>query len=994
MYIGAQASGGFTAAKRGAHAFGGPAAITYAGYTNSDIENGRIRKDAPPAQLYDLEADLKQTRNLYNEYPEVVKELAALLETYNPPKRTPGQKQGKNTPRKTRIRAGAKANAAPRIPATSSTKSASFDFESGKLEPWKVVDGELGHIVGSRDKFFHNQGEYNKQGEYYLTTLEATATFRRPWMKQQLGRLAVVITMAATTATEAKMKTIAVSHSELKGVGVEKGVMRRDPSDVIKVGELYYVWYSKGKIGPGYDATVWYATSTDAYDWTEKGMALAKGEPGTWEAGSVFTPNILVAEGKYWLFYSGVSKPYKRPYNPDSRIGIAVSDSPDGPWERLATNPALKNSDDPKDFDSHLVDDACLVVREGKYWFYYKGRQLGKSPAQTKMGLAIADHPQGPYVKHEANPVIPGNHEVLVWLQGTGVAAMIGTTGPRHLTNTIQYAEDGVRFTKTHDVKNGPRAGGGYRPEAFTQSGTGDIPNWGVEIGRTKGQLPFIQRFELTEGRPADSKSPNAEQQPALPVRQSLGKGGSATGVNSSKRARPNFVVIFTDDQGYADLGCFGSPSIKTPRLDQMAREGMRVTNFYAQTVCGPSRGALMTGCYPLRFARQDDPNSIHPKLHPHEITIAEVLKKQGYSTGAFGKWDLAGHNPARYKPELLPPHQGFDVYFGTPGSNDRYVKLIRGTKEIEQKTDMSTLTKRYTDEAISFIEKSKEGPFFAYLAHTMPHTKLAASAEFKGKSAGGLYGDVIEELDFNVGRVLDTVKELGLDDNTYVIFTSDNGPWLIRKQHGGHANPLRSGKTSCWEGGLRVPCIMRAPGRIPAGTECEAVTATIDVMPTLAKLAGTSAPTDRLIDGVDISALMHGKSGALNRSFFYYQHNCLRAVRSGKWKLMLPHTEPVRTSIATKWKNHIAPEDAIRIQKAMLFDLDADIGETTDVADKHPEKVGELMKLAQQARNDIGDHNRFGANARTFGAQRRALSSEAKAVPAKTKRRGRKKGR
>jgi len=450
-------------------------------------------------------------------------------------------------------------------------------------------------------------------------------------------------------------------------------------------------------------------------------------------------------------------------------------------------------------------------------------------------------------------------------------------------------------------------------------------------------------------------------------------------GKSTAEPVKPNIIIIFTDDQGYQDLGCFGSPDINTPCIDQMAKEGMRFTNFYAQTVCGPSRASLMTGCYPLRVARQADPDSIHPEMHINEITIAEVLKEQGYTTGAFGKWDLAGHNPAQYKPALLPPHQGFDYYFGTSGSNDRSVDLIRDTEKIETNADMSTLTRRYTDEAIAFIEKSKEKPFFVYLAHTMPHTKLAVSEDFKGKSAGGFYGDVIEELDFNVGRVLDKVKELGLDDNTYIIFTSDNGPWLLRGEHGGHAAPLRSGKTSCWEGGLRIPCIMRAPGKIPAGTECDAVTATIDMMPTLAKLAGGQAPSDRVIDGIDISLLMQGQKTNLNRSYFYYQHNCLRAIRSGQWKLMLPHTEPVKTSIATKWKNHIAKSDAIRIEKPMLFDLESDIGETTDVADKYPEKVAELLKLAEWAKHDIGDHNQFGANARTFGAPRRTLSGEEK---------------
>jgi len=311
----------------------------------------------------------------------------------------------------------------------------------------------------------------------------------------------IALTAITAQADEPAIGAVTVTHSPLDGIGVEKCVMRRDPSDVIKVGNLYYVWYSKGKISPGYNATVWYATSPDGHTWTEKGQALAKGKPGSWEGASVFTPNILVAEGRYWLFYTGTSREYGKGFNPDSKIGIAVSDSPDGPWERLGTNPALSNSDAPDRFDSHLVDDACLIVRGGKYWFYYKGRQLGKGPGQTQMGLAIADQPQGPYVRHESNPVIPGNHEVLVWPHGTGVAAMIGTTGPKEITNSILYAEDGIHFSKTHKVANGPWAGGAYRPEAFTQNGKGAIPQWGVEIGRTKGgkkaQLPFIQRFDV-----------------------------------------------------------------------------------------------------------------------------------------------------------------------------------------------------------------------------------------------------------------------------------------------------------------------------------------------------------------------------------------------------------------------------------------------------------------------------------------------------------------
>ena len=292
---------------------------------------------------------------------------------------------------------------------------------------------------------------------------------------------------------------ITVKDTKLGGIGTEEGVMRRDPSDVIKVGDTFYVWYSKGDIFPGYDSTVWYAISKDGLKWEEKGEAIARGEADTWESASVFTPNILAAEGKYYLFYTGTSQMFaKKPFNPDSKIGLAVSDSPDGPWKKVEANPVITNSSTKEDFDSHLVDDACLIVRDGKYWCYYKGRQLGKSPKFTKMGVAVADKPEGPYIKHEANPVIHGNHEVLVWAHGKGVAAMIGTTGPKAITNSVMYADDGLNFTKIDNVKKGPWAAGAYRPEAFTESGKGTYPKWGVEIFMEKGKLPSIGRFDVS----------------------------------------------------------------------------------------------------------------------------------------------------------------------------------------------------------------------------------------------------------------------------------------------------------------------------------------------------------------------------------------------------------------------------------------------------------------------------------------------------------------
>ena len=306
--------------------------------------------------------------------------------------------------------------------------------------------------------------------------------------------------LAVTASVQAGMKTVTVSYSEVTGIGKEQGVMRRDPSDIIKVGDLYYVWYSKGPLRTGYVATVWYATSRDGRNWTEQGMALAKGKPGSWEAESVFTPNIMVAQGRYWLFYSGVSRKFGKGFSPDTKIGIAVSDSPHGPWERLASNPVLSNSEDPEAFDSHLVDDACLIVRDGKYWFYYKGRQLGKRARETKMGVAIADRPEGPYAKYERNPVIRGNHEILAWPYGSGVAVMVGRAEPPELAGTIAYSEDGFHFKKAYNKKGGASSGGGYRPGHFSGSADAKPIEWGVKIcfaGPDKRILHYIERFDI-----------------------------------------------------------------------------------------------------------------------------------------------------------------------------------------------------------------------------------------------------------------------------------------------------------------------------------------------------------------------------------------------------------------------------------------------------------------------------------------------------------------
>jgi len=273
--------------------------------------------------------------------------------------------------------------------------------------------------------------------------------------------------------------------------------MRRDPSDIVKIKGLYYVWYTKGKVTDGYDATVWYATSPDGHAWTEKAEAVARGPEGSWDAQSVFTPNILVTKGQYWLFFTAVPKPFSNAGNKvtKSAIGIAVSDSPNGPWKKLESNPILKTSDDPRAFDSMRVDDACLVVRDGKYWLYYKGRQWDNTPANTQMGVAIAANPSGPYLKHPGNPIIAGGHEVMAWPLGDGVAALVNI-GPEGIGRTLQYAPDGLTFSRMQDLTQIPRAAGAYRPEAFTDSSKGTMPKWGIQIGIQKGFLPFLERFD------------------------------------------------------------------------------------------------------------------------------------------------------------------------------------------------------------------------------------------------------------------------------------------------------------------------------------------------------------------------------------------------------------------------------------------------------------------------------------------------------------------
>jgi len=412
--------------------------------------------------------------------------------------------------------------------------------------------------------------------------------------------------------------------------------------------------------------------------------------------------------------------------------------------------------------------------------------------------------------------------------------------------------------------------------------------------------------------------------------------------VHLSAAERPNILIVFTDDQGYADLACYGNKKNKTPRMDKLAREGTRFTSFYAQSVCGPSRSALLTGRYPFRSKGWGMPAS--------EITFAELIRKTGYQTACIGKWDVSNRKPII---ERMPNAQGFDYYFGTLGANDGGGVAFHKDNEPAGKTrDMGSLTRLYTDKAIDFLEnkRDKKKPFVLYLAHTMMHTIIDASERFRGKSAGGLYGDVVEEFDFETGRLLDALDKLGLRDNTLVIYTSDNGPWnqpaYTNKKKGhpkgsifwGEAGPLRAGKGSCYEAGVRVPCIVRWPGKVPAGKVSDAIFSTLDFMPTFASLAGFKAPGDRVIDGVDQTQLLLGKNAKGARQTFLYRNN---GIRRGKWKYL-------------KAKHNVYgyARDRKREELEELYNLDADIGETKNLAAGNPELIAELKRQMEEITN------------------------------------------
>lgn len=739
MYIGAQGSGGFTAAKRGAHAFGGPAAITYAGYKNNDIEDGKIKKDAPPAQLYDLENDLSQTTNVYRDHPDVVKELSALLESYR--SKVSNGKRGKR-------------NDAPKIAATPSERSASFDFESGTLQPWKVIDGEFGHVIGNRNHFFHGKQAYNKQGEYYLTTLE-------------------------------------VSADAVKGSDSQTGLIV-SPFFIPQGGSMTF------RVGGGNGHGVYVALCT--------------------------------ADGKEVYQARGANHQAMQKAN----------------WD--------------------------LAPFTGK-----------------KMFIKIVDKATG---------------------------------GFGHIT------ADNFQFdAKVLDEYP-------HLPEPVSQA----APHGGIpEPPKNVAKAETVTALEGHRMKPAAQPHP-----------------GQAARL-------PNVIFMLTDDLGYSDVGCYGAQNVKTPHIDQLAAEGIRFTDFHtAASICSPSRAAFLTGAYPQRAGLY---MGINPNrrahwflgLHPDEITIAEQFQKQGYATHMVGKWHLGT------EPEFLPRKQGFDHYYGMPCNFSHSPKFVDDDKEVFAKTPLDQLTRLYTQRVTSIIrDQAKSGePFFLYYSHNYPHTPYQSGEQFKGTSKDGVRGDVMQELDWGVGKMMAALKEEGIADNTIVIFTSDNGPTSNR-----YAKPYRGTKYVTFEGGHRVPFIFHWPARMTEPSVSDVSVNAMDVFPTLSAVIGTPLPKERVYDGENLLPLVDGiplKRPAA-QPFYYYNCENLQAIRRGEWKLHLPRSQKQLPF----WDQN---KVFANLQKPVLYNLETDEAETTNVAADNPNVVRQMMALAGSVRQDLGEFMQRGTSQRPTGS-------------------------
>jgi arylsulfatase len=434
-----------------------------------------------------------------------------------------------------------------------------------------------------------------------------------------------------------------------------------------------------------------------------------------------------------------------------------------------------------------------------------------------------------------------------------------------------------------------------------------------------------------------------------------------------------NFVIVNLDDVGYGDFSCFGATGYRTPCIDRMAAEGLRFTHFLtAQPISGASRAGLLTGCYPNRFGYAGAPGPDSPTgIHAGEMTLGELLKQKGYSTAIYGKWHLGD---AR---QFLPLQNGFDEYYGLPYSNDMRSKslgglpLYDGNEIVTVNPDLSGLTGDYTGRAVRFIEKNRDRPFFVYLAHTMPHVPLAVSGRFRGKSEQGLFGDVMMEIDRSVGDILETLRKLDLEEETLVILTSDNGPWINYGNHAGSTGGLREAKATTFEGGNRVPCIMYRKGHLAPGTLCNALASTIDIFPTLAELSGASLP-DHKIDGVSLKGLLDGvATGGLRRFFaYYFNKNDLEAVTDGHFKLIFPHKHRTYGTYLPGNNGKGGKTDTSEILRPELYDLRRDPGERYNVIEHYPDVVRKLSVFADGMRNDLGDNltNMEGMGRRPLG--------------------------